>query len=804
MIRPEFAAGLSELERAYQDLDGDGIPDRMTFEDAEIDRSGVSPDYDSMGEEPEEPGFLARTGQNIANAVLPYVLPMADDSDSATMRTLRGDIPGAVRRNVEDAASVMTPEGLEAGVAGAVSPFKSFLPPQMAADVEISAEKNPTAATIGTFVAGGPILRGTSAAARGFQALSRPAQFATAAGVGMVANSDTVRAQTAEDELIPVGDLRDMSREDIAKIQTKLRNAGLYDGSIDGVAYTSRGEGNTVRAARRWNNNIRKMNDPAARARIANETAEAEFAREQRRKEAEAERKRKAAEAALRLENERKAAEAAREKQAAAEETRRAEEDRRSRIRRISEGRQRIAEKGGVSEYTPYIAFGLGGLAGLGGQGLKYGIRAGEKYRIARSIRGAGDRAKALSMDKKGNLRVPGARKQSDRAADAMMGQRYGTGKTLFTASGTKYKPDGSMDDKLFAPRDSDRMFSTTDKAVYGGVGGMIVAQEAYKSSQMEEYKANMKEFQRTGDEGYLERADQNLANVKTMDNTMKAELGALTGYSIGKFFPKPDRFPADPKPRLRDKWLRPDVYKADAKAYSAGRAGEDVATLRGEIEAGRQYFQGRNALAEPTRSSVLDRLLGRGVRAERTPIPPPVPAQGRGGPGGSGPTAGSQGAKTGSSPSGQRQSGSSGKTSNRAGSGEGDRIFLRKRIAESRKYDKVIDAGVLTRQLNTDRKLRGLGPVKKEAVQKKLDTLKRYEANLGRKLTDKELRNLPDAGGMPSKYGRSALPAVAGGALATGATMSNDNVIVPGISVQFDDRVGRYRGENGRFTRSE
>jgi hypothetical protein len=56
----------------------------------------------------------------------------------------------------------------------------------------------------------------------------------------------------------------------------------------------------------------------------------------------------------------------------------------------------------------------------------------------------------------------------------------------------------------------------------------------------------------------------------------------------------------------------------------------------------------------------------------------------------------------------------------------------------------------------------------------------------------------------MPSKYGRSALPAVAGGALATGATMSNDNVIVPGISVQFDDRVGRYRGENGRFTRSE
>ena len=786
MIRPEFAAGLMELERAYQDLDGDGVPDGMKFDQAQINTEGMTPDYGNrVYEATRDPTFLERMGQNVADVALPYIMPMLADEDSATVKTLQGDIPGAIAKNVGDAASVFTPEGLEAGAAGAVSPFKSFLPPQMAVDVDMSMEKNPTAATIGSFAAAGPIVKGAGMAARGFQAMSRPMQLATATGAGVLAGTDVARTQTADDGLIPIAELRNMAPDQVRAVQERLQAAGLYDGSLDGRAYLNSGrEGNTVRAARRYNSNIRRAqsarevaNGPEAQARAARLKMEAE----QRSKDAE-----------LR-----------REQEAQRAETERLRLERNQRIANVREARVRNAESGGVSDYIPYAAFGAGALAGAGAQGLKYWIKSREPYKIARQMRGPAAESRALSMTKDGKPRVAGAGNQSKKSADAEMAKRYGTGKSLFDITGTKYRADGANDAKLFAPRGDLK----GDTAFYGLMGASLAGQEYYKGMQLDEYRQNMEKFHETGDDGYLKRADQNMKTIQIIDNTMKGEIGLLAGSALGKVLPKVPRTPVDPRPRLRDKFLRPNAYKADEAAFNSSQATKDLATLRGEIEAGRKYFAGRELPGDRQPTSVLDRLLGRGRNAQRALPAPAGPGPVRSGSTGSAPT-GANKASTGSNQGGQKSkaSASPNRSSNRAGSGENDRIFLRNAIADRRNSGEKISASELTKMLNTDRKLRGQPRVKTEQVQKKLDTMARYEKQTGRKLTDAEIRNLPDKGGMPNKFGRASLPAVAGVGFAGNAFMSDPAaaVPIPGVSVVYDERVGRLRAPNGQFARGE
>lgn len=804
MIRPEYAARLQNLEQLYGELEQPG------FNDAQVNAEGFAPDYGAMierSETPRQPNMV----DNVVGAVGEAVLPFVADETSATGMAARGNLSGAVAKNLDDAGNYASVGALDAYntgktpgeyfgdtaraiPAGAALPYKGLMPAGMAAAAEVDAEGNPYAANlagVASTLGAGRALQGATKLPKVVQAVLGAAGLTWADAV-----HNTAGGQTADSVKISESAVATADDDKILQTQRILKDAGLYDGALDGK-YGS-GTRNAIRA---YNTKIDQLvadrkrtealaNSPQARAEAERIRMEAE------RKAADAEAERK-----LKLDREREAREAREREQAKRDKAQRdaAFERRRKALQATRERVEKANRGGDVGPYAKIAAYGLGGFAGASVPILRNVLRAREKARIGDAIRGAGEVARRRQGEfakgaKAGLPRVPSRAK--DGRGDLEIASREGTAKTLFGATGTKYDPTGKTDNDLFkfdevgpiSRLTGTGFFTKNDEAILAGSYGMYEFSNYRYEAAKAEYEAALKTARETGDPSDFRRAHDLEKSMNAMEAIKNFETAVPLGYmATTKMVSPMNKFPVDRRSDIRAGRVKP------------GDSSRNVSALMGEAELARET---RRRLQQSRQGSAGANQPQGSARIPQSNAGPTGPAGSTTGPGPQGP-----------------QGGQNVTSSNTRYGNATDRPVARDLIANAvskAKSGKLPSVNDVTAELNKNRANLGKAPLSNKQVGERMlafsDWIASTTKKLGRRPTANEIM------GMPDSFRGRPLPTLAGpllaGTAATAAITSSSSDASasdirppPGISVSqptFDPASGRYRGPDGRFTAGE
>jgi hypothetical protein len=542
----------------------------------------IGADMEDM--EAKRRAFLVEHGRSdIGEAVEPVLGETAADVGD----TLTAGYSGAARAADDIARGITALPGYAVGADTSVG----FLSPEYRGELEVSAGRSPVAATLGYggTLAGSfavPNLGILSTVGKGANAASKVAArnpVTTTAGLGgafVVNDSDTANPASANGQIIPLSSIDSMDAERLSGLQSMLKDKGLYKMAVDGKA----GPG-TRRALAAYNRQIQDRLD-----------ADAE---EERRRTAEAARLKalanspeaKARADAARLEAQTKAEnEAAARARADAEfKAQQATQAKQGRIDDIKNARDLMGidgEKSWLEKNRAMLALGAGvgvGALAKGGQNV---ATWGRGKRLGRTLRGVGSAAKS-AQDEFVNAAESLTKKSAASTTAAA--------KARLDAAAARNKGIGDTPTEFVDPA-----FSKTDRGAAIAIGGELAASgagAAYYKNQMDEARRRYDEVDPAT--GQPRRNPMDLAEYETakenyqiMVDLMKFGTGMIPGYfAVGKGVPRGSTQPSAAKPAFTDRFLRPDVYKADQAAMATGSLGDDIASIKASKSIADDYF---------------------------------------------------------------------------------------------------------------------------------------------------------------------------------------------------------------------